>query len=268
MKPKHSFQRIFLCLLILSGAVSTAFAATIKMRVVVVNPSETKAQTKSVKNYLPKEATRQAVLDPGGLEMDYDDKEGALFVYKENIELAPGETKTFEVMMNDVWMIAEERLESFRSQTEKLVGLFNGTVFSNDVDTIAQTIYGRLDEISKTQNDPAVSRQQHIAYYRDNLKILDSVVKDIERLEKMLVTLGGPPKVVEEDAKLKSPNAKTTWLIIFAILIFMAILGASFYFTWQGQAKVAENIFTREKDATFPEFKRPGASAKEDEKKT
>jgi hypothetical protein len=34
-------------------------------------------------------------------------------------------------------------------------------------------------------------------------------------------------------------------------------LGGAFYFTWQGQARVTENIFTREKDLSFSEFKNP-----------
>ena len=255
MKPKKIVS-FFLFPLLIALLSSAAYAATIKMRVVVINPSETKAQTKSVKNFLPKEAMKKDILDTGGLELDYDDKEGALFVYKEGIELSPGETKNYEVMMNDIWMIDEAKLEQIRGQVEKLVTLFNGTPFMADADTIAQTIYGRLDDIAKTQADQVVNRQQHIAYYRDNLKILDSVLKDIERLEKMLVTAGGPPKIIKEDAKLKNPNAKTTWIIILVIMIFMAILGGSFYFTWQTQAKVAENIFKREKDTVFPEFKR------------
>ena len=44
MRSKHSFRVIFLCLLILSGFAASAFAASIKMRVVLINPSESKNQ--------------------------------------------------------------------------------------------------------------------------------------------------------------------------------------------------------------------------------
>jgi hypothetical protein len=74
------------------------------------------------------------------------------------------------------------------------------------------------------------------------------------------------------DANLKSPTTKTTWILIFIILIFISILGGAFYFTWQGQARVTENIFTREKDVSFSDFKNPvggsGSGSGEGDKKT
>jgi hypothetical protein len=64
---------------------------------------------------------------------------------------------------------------------------------------------------------------------------------------------------------LKAPTTKTTWVIIFAVVVFISILGATFYFTWQRQAKITENIFTREKDMSFADFKKgsePGGEQK------
>lgn len=239
---------------------TAAHAATIKMRIVVVNPSATKTQTKSIKNFLPKEAQLRDVLDDGGLTLDYDAEQGLLFVSKDGIELAPGETKTFEVTIEDVWTVPEDKLEHLAKRTDNLLKQLSDTSFFEQADLIGKTILGRLEEVRRTQNDATVSRQQHIAYHRDNLKILESVKIDIEKLEKLVVTAGGPPSldlIEESDANLKAPSSKTTWIVIFIILTFISILGGAFYFTWQGQARVTENIFTREKDASFSEFKDP-----------
>ncbi len=237
---------------------NSVFAGTVKMRIVVVNPSDSKPQIKEVRNYLPKEVSSKDVVDDGGLQVDYDEEKGLFYVIKKDVELAPLETKVFEVVINDIWMVPEDQIQEFRARTQRILERLKNTAYFEQAQTVAKTITGRLDEISKTQGDETVTKQQHIAYYRDNIKILESIREDIEKLEKLLVAVGGPPnlKVIEESKiNLKSPTSKTTWIIIFAVLAFIAILAGTFYFTWMGQAKITENIFTKEKDAAFSEFK-------------
>jgi hypothetical protein len=226
------------------------------MRIVIVNPSPTKTQEKEIKSYLPKEITLKDVKDNGGLEIEFDDAQSLLYVYKK-IELAPSEMKSFELVLDDVWLVADQKLTDLRKRTDRIMEKLKDSSYFEQASLIAKTVYGRLDTITLSQADPNISRQQHIAYYRDNLKIIEAIIEDLDRLEKILVTTGGPPNVElmeNTDVNLKSPTTKTTWIVIFIILIFITILAAAFYFTWQGQARVTENIFTREKDATFSDF--------------
>src|SRR3989338_4481064 len=237
---------------------SAAFAADVKMLIVLINPSQEKTQEKSVRTFLPKEVKEKDVKDSGGLEIDYDNEQAAFFVYKNDVPLAPGETKTFEIVLDDVWLVPDEKIDNFRERTATVLKHLEGTVYYESADVISKTIYGRLDEVRSTQNDPNVSRQQHIAYHRDNLRIMDEILTDIEKLEKMLVAVGGPPNIdlmEKSDINLKAPTSKTTWVIIFAVLTFILILGGAFYLTWQGQVKSVENIFTKQKDEAFSEFK-------------
>jgi hypothetical protein len=257
LKPLKAALSILFLALIFSSPV---MAATVKMKTLVVNPSTTKSQTKSVKTYLPKEIKLKNILDAGGLEIDYDEDKELFFVFKDDIALAPGETVAYELTLEDVWMVDEKKLERLKNRAEDILVQLEDTPYYSQAELIAKTIFGRLEEIKKTQNDPNVTKQQHIAYYRDNMQVLDAVMVDLEELEKILVAIGGAPnlKVIEDsDVDLKSPNSKTTWIIIFSILIFIAILGGAFYFTWQGQVKVTENIFMKEKDLSFSEFKSP-----------
>lgn len=252
------FKTFAFFFLLSSLGLSSLDAATIKMRIVVVNPSETKTQTKSIKNYLPKEITMKDIKDPGELEIEYDESQGMFYAFKNDIQLAPGETKSYELVMDDVFMVSEDTLKGIRGRTDHLMGQFKDKPYFDQADAIAKSIYSRLDGISKTQNDTTVNRQQHIAYYRDNLGTLSAVKDDLEKLEKLVSKVGGSPDldlIEKSDVNLKSPTAKTTWIVIFSILIFIAILAGAFYFTWQGQARVTENIFTKEKEASFSEFK-------------
>lgn len=262
---KISFILLFFLCLIVPEILA---ANTIKMRIMLVNPSTSKAQTKSVKNYLPKEIVLKNVLDNGGLEVDYDEAQGLLYVYKNDVELSPSEVKTFEVVLEDVWVIAKDQLDGYRNRAAAASDRLKNTPYFNQADLLVKAIWGRLDTIEKNQNDPNVSKQQKIAYYRDHMKVIDQIKDDIEKLEKFLVAVGGPPNIElieQSDINLKSPSSKTTWIVIFIVLIFIGILSATFYFTWMRQASLTENIFTKEKGDSFSEFKPPSPGPKLDE---
>lgn len=263
---------IFISLFFLFLGTGLSFAAsTVKMRVVVINPSATKNQTKDLKEYLPKEVMLKSIIDNGGLDVDYDQEQGLFFVYKKAIELTPSETKTFEVVMENVWQIPADKIEQVRSKVNNVMEHLKNTAYFEQAGQIVKTITGRLDEIEKSQGDQGVSKLQNIANYRDNLKVMDQIKEDLDKLEKLLVAVGGPPNlelIEKSDINLKSPSSKTTWVVIFIVLIFIGILSATFYFTWMRQASLTENIFTKEKDSSFAEFKtKPGPKLDEPEKK-
>jgi hypothetical protein len=259
MKLKIHAVGVLAVFVFLGMFASEAVAEAIKMRIVVVNPSTDKTQKKDVKKYLPKEIQMQHVKDAGGLEIAYDEEQGLFYVHKEAVELAPLETKTFELVMEDVWNVPEEELRKLRTDTERVTAALSDSVYFAQADLVAKTIYGRLDEILREQKDPNISRMEHIANYRDNAKVLAGVKEDIDKLEKILVAVGGPPNlelIEESDINLQSPTSKTTWIIIFVVLIFIGILAGTFYFTWHHQARITENIFTRESDSSYSEFKK------------
>lgn len=243
---------------ILGGWTIQAWAGPMKMRIVVVNPSDSKPQTKTIKSYLPKEVTKEDVISDAGLSVEYDPDQGLFYVYKETVELAPLETKTFEVVVNDVWVIPDDKLEQIRIRTQTVMEHLKGTAFAEQSQIIADTVLGRLEKIVQTQSDPNVSRQQHIAFFRDNQTALQALKEDLQKLEKLAVATGGPAslEMMEEgEAAPKAPTIRATWVVIFAILVFIGVLGGAFYFTWHSQVRITENIFTKEKNQQFPEFK-------------
>lgn len=251
----------------LLAATPPLWSEEIRLRVVAVNPSLEKTQTAQIRTELPKEVTSRDILDAGELEIEYDDARSLYYAFKNKVDLAPGETKVFEVVINDVWLIAADRLKALEDRTNAVMGHLKDTPYFSQADIIAKTVFGRLDNIRRTQSDPNVSRQQHIAYFRENTKIMDDILVDIERLEKMLVAVGGPPNIdMLEKSKidLKSPSQKTTWIVIAVILVFIFILAGAFFFTWHTQAQTTENIFSREKKDSFSEFKKPKAPGTED----
>jgi hypothetical protein len=249
MRARPALILALSAMLLCGALLQEAFCASIRMRVVVLNPSEKLTQSKSVRAALPREVTAQDIIDDGGLEIEYDNSQGIFVAQKKDIELTPGESKVFEVIINDIWMISEDKIEFMRKRTENIVRVMRDTKAYERVALIAEGMYARMDQIIRTQNNPSVSTNQHIAYYRDNVKIMEQLEKDIAELERLLVTSGGAVSIdaVEDaDVDVKGPDAKTTWILIFVILVFIGILGAVFYFTWQGQGG------PKKKDETAP----------------
>src|SRR5262245_38003916 len=108
MRIKIRISLAFMAFLCFGMLLTDAYAAAVRMRVVVLNPSATLTQTKSVRTPLPREIVLENIKDDGGMEIEYDNKEGAFVAFKNDIELEPGETKVFEIIMDDVWVMNED----------------------------------------------------------------------------------------------------------------------------------------------------------------
>lgn len=229
---------------------------TIEMSVVAVNPSDTKTQTVQIKTYLPKEVTPDSIIDSAGLDVEFDSEQSMYYVYKEEVKLNPGETKTFNIEMEDTWIIPQGRLDSLKAQAGSVITRLEGSQFYESAQLLGETIYKALDTVALTQNDETVSRKSHIGIYRNNLKIIDQIKDDIDRLEKQLVVASSLPKpdVLEKsELKTESPTASTSWMIIFIIMLFIGMLAGVFFFTWQTQAHATKDLISEAREKAFPE---------------
>jgi hypothetical protein len=233
-------------------------SGSVVLRVVAVNPSDVKIQEVPIKIYLPQEAGPANILEMGDLKLSYDFDKGLYFVYKEKVVLQPKETRVFAVELDDIWFIKQDLMDSLRSQTEHIIDRLKDTPYQDQANVVAQTIYGRLAQIGVSQADESVNKELHIGLYRTNLKTIDRIKEDIAKLEKLLVAVGAPPApdiLAESKLNLKSPSRATTWFIIFAILIFIGLLGAVFFFTWQAQVRVASDLSGKNPSESFPGVK-------------
>lgn len=222
------------------------------LRVVAVNPSAEKSRTVPIRIDLPQEITPQQVVDPGELEIEYDEEHSTYYVYKADVTLAPKQTKVFEVLVQDVWFVPEPQLEALKSQTQLVLKRLERSEYYDSAKQLGESIVGRLNEIQKGQSDETISRKQRIGAYRRNLQAVEEIKEDLARMEKLLSFAGGPP-VLEmlEESPLRSdaPSTTTTWLVIFLIVIFMGLLAGQFFFTWQRRVKIASNFAEEEPSA-------------------
>ena len=245
---------------------TTLEPGSVVFKVVAANPSKTKTQKVPVKIYLPAEVEARDILDQGGLELEYDSEKAAYYLYKNDLKLVPLETAVFNIEIEDVWIISEDITNRLKKRTVRVVEELEETDYYIKAKEVADTIYKRLDEILSSQSDESISRNKHIGIYRVNLKIIEKIKEDIERLEKLLTFAGGPPvpEMLEKSKlRLDAPSTTTTWMIIFIIIIFIGALGTVFFFTWQRQQRSTKSFFTQAKKSSFSKDEE---SAPEEEK--
>ncbi|HDZ76697.1 MAG TPA: hypothetical protein ENH41_01270 [Candidatus Omnitrophica bacterium] len=263
MKKNKTFIKKSVCVfsffLLMSGFVGlrqTIAAESVTFKVIVLNPSATKTQTTEIKKYLPQEVTPKDIIDLGGLELEYDTNKSLYYVYKKQVELIPKEISTFEIEVRDIWIVSEDKLSIFSDRVDSILRKLEDSEYYQKAKDLADTIYPRLNEIRTQQSDESLSRQRHIGAYRASLITLEEIEKDVLRMEKILVTAGGPPApemLADSKIKADAPSKTMTWIVIFSIIVFSGLLSAVLFFTWHRQAQITKDSLLHAKESAFGE---------------
>lgn len=247
----RKFIFIFISLFALFLVVNEAMA-NIMLKVMIINPSKEQVQKVPLKAYLPKEVKPEDVMEKDDLDVAYDTQQGSYYVYGE-YELKPGETLEREIEIRDIWTVADTEIESLRLETIKLADLLKNTEFAERVAFLKNNIDSKLNQIIENQRSSPANPEQHISDYRDNLRIFESVKADMSLARSLLSQAKPLPSVI-------------VWRLIIAIIIFLGILGATFFFIWQKQAKIItqETFAASGKDEYFASSKPSAADGKEE----
>jgi len=195
-------------------------------KITVRNSSPTQSRRVPVRRDLPPEVTIDDVLDAGGLSVRFEPKDGVTAVYDDALELAPLETKTFDVRIRDKWNVNGPRIDFLGAKVVELRAViadrFNLGAVANMLDE-AET---RLAAIAG-ENGPAEFTPAYIAFYRRQADRLDVIEQDLNRIDAAL-----KPLETKRGFPLPAPDKKTTWLIIYVILGFLALLSLLFFLRW------------------------------------
>lgn len=224
---------VTLCLSSISGLWIDYAQAGIVLKVVAVNPSQTKTQTTLLKAYLPREAKPKDVVELGDLETDYDVEKELYYVYKK-FELVPGESVSRSVEIKDVWIISNTDLEALTTRTKELVKALRRTIYFDTAVVLQDELKEKSDKILRTQ-EQAMSAlpQTHIAVYRDNVRIFNSMREILGKLENMLV------ETKIGSGTTRKISVESTWRVILGVVLALGFLSSVFFVIWHKQAGIA-----------------------------
>lgn len=194
--------------LMLAGMPWIVAAGTLTLKVRAINPSPTDKQPVEVKAFLPKPAGPDTVVSSGELKIDYDVTAQAYYVHQK-VELAPGTNRTFEVVLNDIWVVPDETLRELGAHARALREATKGTEQAETARNVADVVDEALKAVEERQRAYAVGTAKpvdHISAYESNQQALEQVRKDIGALENLVIAAGKDPGRILGAARVSPPD--------------------------------------------------------------
>lgn len=203
---------------------------TVIMRITMKNISAVERKDPLSRD-LPSEIKANDILDSAGLDVRTDLKPGICCIYSPSIVLGPNETKVFDVRIRDKWNVNFPRFQYLRTTASNVLERATAKSKFKSIEDMLQGLIVELDALEKSVA-PAELNDKYVAFFRHQASRLDVIEQKINRVEAALKPF--EPKV---GFNAPPPNPKTTWMIIWIILGFLAFLSLVFFFRWYGKTK-------------------------------
>ena len=212
---------------------------SIILKAIIINPSETQTKVVPFKAYLPKEARPEDILVKGDLSIAYDTQQGSYYMFAE-YTMKPKETREVAIEIEDIWMIETSDIEAVRAESVKIYNMLAGSEFSERAKFLLIEIEDKLDRVAARQENSPINPEVHISQYRENLELMEEADLSLILMRSLL-------------SQVKPVSVHITWRLIAAIILFLGILSAGFYYAWQRQLKLSEvPTFEPEEEPTPP----------------
>lgn len=175
MKQKISF------LVLLSFFICFSVFAEVVLNIVLANPSEFNPETIPVRYELPLKIQQKDIIDPGGLEINYDETHDKYYLRGE-FTLGPKETRNFRIRLRDIWVIPRERVESLKRVLTSRVESIRDPERREIANLIGDDLGNKLDTILTQQQAVADNIVERMKFYSVNVEKLRQIEEKIYSL--------------------------------------------------------------------------------------
>ncbi len=234
----------------------------IRLKVEVANAKTNTVKMVKQKVYLPAEVKPQHVVDAQGFEVRFDDRKRQAFLFKEE-EMEPGQKKTYEIGIQDVWFIPQRDIDYLRGRADYAYDFLRNSKFGQASKFLYEQAGLLLADIETSQAQ-TLDINGHISAFRVNHKTLENARMNVENLEKLLSVLREDleksriENVLQKVRSLKGlanvaktmfdkkPTPSTAWTFIGWILLFVGFLTFLNFVVWmlrsRDKGKTAEPV--------------------------
>ena len=162
------------------------------------------------------------------MRVGYDNERKMTYVYSRDILLPPGATRVYAVSVRNRWVINRPEIAALQRDAAIRLAQLERRVQWPAVQTKLRDIMRGLDHLAATKHPFSVDTAW-IASYRARDRDLAKLEARYARLESLFrADVPGMGVLV--------PDVRTTWLIIYTILGFVAVVAAASYVRWHRAA--------------------------------
>ena len=238
----------------------TATGDVVTLHVKVTNPSLTEKRSVPLRHEFPSEIKPTDVMDAGGLQIGFDAARNVCYAYLDSVQLAPQESKVYDVKIRNPWMDALLKAPQLENRAAELVRLTKDAPEYKVVLAQAEALLKEIGTL-KDQKGPAVINAQYVAYARKQHESFRDVEARILRFEELFQPREKPVRYGFPAMEIPRPDRRTTWVIIYIILAFLALFSLAFFFRWFGRSKAEElDRQTKQDSAGGGESSKPGST--------
>lgn len=205
---------------------------TVIFRVVYRNPSTTDKLKTNIRRELPPEVKSEDVLDGGGLEVATDTKTARTYLYKDSVELLPGQSVRFDAKIRDKWNINLPLIRMVRTNCMDVLAKVEAIGGYKSLEEDLRNIQSELDAVEK-DHGPETFGPEYIYFHRRQSERIRTLAEQVANISARLQ----PKKPTRLGIPGKPPTPKTTWMIIYIILGFLLVLSLLFFLRWYGRSK-------------------------------
>lgn len=215
---------------------SSATGSVLTLHIKITNPSLTEKKKVPLRHDFPTEIKTTDVVDAGGLQIGVDTDKAICYAALEDIELAPGESKVFDVKIRDPWAGLSDLVPRLESRTQHLLTLTKDLDTYKAVDVQARAILKDIEAL-KARKGPGQVSPDYVAFARRQGEVVRELATRVQRLEELFQPREQPIKFGGPVMDVPRPDKRTTWIIIYIILGFLGAFSALFFLRWYGKGK-------------------------------
>ena len=205
-------KRILLFLLLVTLLAAEPLQAAVNINLVAANASSTETKKSPIKYYLPKELAPEDIISIGNLELDYDIDRAEYYLHG-SVELAPKETKTIKIEVQDVWHFSSDEVDILKKQIDDNVSLLAKTPYYESAQILRESMFSKLDFILAQQSNYSDNIERRIEEYRSHLGIINDIRRnsfsseyfkssasqgEVVKTVKFVIDVGNPAKDKEK----------------------------------------------------------------------
>jgi len=201
------------------------------IEITVRNPSSMQKLSKDITRELPSEIGRNDIIDAGGMEIITDSAKGVCYARKLGVEVEPLESVTFRVKIKDKWNTGHRRIGPIKTRLQDMNAMVKEAGGFESVVSLLDELEKELDAIN-VEEGPTELSEQYVAFYRDQNRRLNMIEGKIDRIEKEMRQMRPD---IDWGFTTPAPDPKTTWIIIYGIIGFLALVSLLFFIRWFGK---------------------------------